>query len=499
VNNLSHPGRQLDEIDSDEEGDGGLSKIKSKAAKSEFDLSYRYHPSAPSHSIDNNLLPPPRPESVPVRVGVGLPIFGLNGAANGHHHDNYDEDDDEHEQTTWRNPRLHAVTGELDTDLLRIETVELADQVGLSGCAAYSPPLEPPHTANPILEDQTVPLNSHTFHTQPQPSPPAAPNPTEIFDKIQRRPPIPLLKPLPTKSFSRPAPAQPSSRSIAPTTGLLIARPKSAIKKPDSLSSRQVQPVTIQPASPSGQDRGVQRQDGVHPGSGRAPPPDERSQAAAELGQVTKVSKPSVASQQAPVQPNSGHRPLRLPPLPTKTGPMLDLNQLNEKLVASSKHVPAPAPATRSPAQIRLPPLPLGPTKPVKPTRPASSTTKKQPAVHPTSLPPRHNVNKRKWVTPYQLSLIDGKPPIWSMYRQELCESVEYYKSYQSGHYNSDNLTRGYLLDGFPSMRDAVSDGGRVIVSHGGGKSEDTEQGYQLKDNQTASGYRVKHLLNCKT
>jgi hypothetical protein len=118
VTNLSHAGPQHYEIDSDEEGDGGLSNIKSKAAKSEFDLSYRYHPAASSHSIDNTLLPPPRPEPVPVRVGVGLPILGLNGATNGHAHDDYDEDDDEHPHTSWRNRSFHAVAGELNTDLV---------------------------------------------------------------------------------------------------------------------------------------------------------------------------------------------------------------------------------------------------------------------------------------------------------------------------------------------------------------------------------------------
>jgi len=79
-----------------------------------------------------------------------------------------------------------------------------------------------------------------------------------------------------------------------------------------------------------------------------------------------------------------------------------------------------------------------------------------------------------------------------------VCEAVDYYRSYQGGHYVKGNLTRGYLLDGFPSMRDAVSSKGKVIVSHGGGKSKDTSEGYQLKEDQSANGSRVKALLNCK-
>ncbi|KAN0066288.1 hypothetical protein ACQY0O_000382 [Thecaphora frezii] len=82
-------------------------------------------------------------------------------------------------------------------------------------------------------------------------------------------------------------------------------------------------------------------------------------------------------------------------------------------------------------------------------------------------------------------------PFVWSETRQELCESLPYYRSYQSGSYVKggspskpttmrrdtdhdimrDAFVNGYLLGGWPSRRDTWSHGGRVIISHGGGKS----------------------------
>ena len=44
---------------------------------------------------------------------------------------------------------------------------------------------------------------------------------------------------------------------------------------------------------------------------------------------------------------------------------------------------------------------------------------------------------------PDQLGLIDDKPPIWSETRQELCETLPYFKSYQGGHYTQDGRIYG--------------------------------------------------------
>ncbi|CAO1638256.1 unnamed protein product [Sympodiomycopsis kandeliae] len=86
-------------------------------------------------------------------------------------------------------------------------------------------------------------------------------------------------------------------------------------------------------------------------------------------------------------------------------------------------------------------------------------------------------------------------PPVWAETRQELAESLPYYRAYQSGsytvgpytkdsdltqkvrressqrdsHFHKDFTPYAYLLGGHGSERDAWAHGGRVIVSHGGG------------------------------
>jgi hypothetical protein len=81
-----------------------------------------------------------------------------------------------------------------------------------------------------------------------------------------------------------------------------------------------------------------------------------------------------------------------------------------------------------------------------------------------------------------------GAPFAWAESRQELCESLPYYRAYHSGCYATsakftsaiqkhksdivrDCVPFGYLLAGFGSSRDVWKHGGRVIISHGGGKS----------------------------
>ncbi|EST09888.2 Alpha-ketoglutarate-dependent dioxygenase AlkB-like protein [Kalmanozyma brasiliensis GHG001] len=117
-------------------------------------------------------------------------------------------------------------------------------------------------------------------------------------------------------------------------------------------------------------------------------------------------------------------------------------------------------------------------------------------------------------------------PLIWSETRQELCESLPYYRAYQTGSYVTSNLGRppstlltkddrksailkdsipyGYLLAGWPSRRDAWAHGGRVIVSHGGGKSEVEDASpdslaapkASLKQDQSSSDNTIRALLH---
>ncbi|MBW0524539.1 hypothetical protein O181_064254 [Austropuccinia psidii MF-1] len=114
-------------------------------------------------------------------------------------------------------------------------------------------------------------------------------------------------------------------------------------------------------------------------------------------------------------------------------------------------------------------------------------------------------IEKCDWQWPTNLTKIGGNPPIYSENRQELCESLPYFRSYHGGHYISKGRTLGYLLDGSPAPRDVFADSGKVIISHGGGGSKliktqgDRNSSTRLTfiKSQERSSYRVKALLKC--
>ncbi|GAW02468.1 hypothetical protein LENED_004126 [Lentinula edodes] len=71
-------------------------------------------------------------------------------------------------------------------------------------------------------------------------------------------------------------------------------------------------------------------------------------------------------------------------------------------------------------------------------------------------------------------------PHIWAESRQEVCESFDWFRSYQGGVYFANNITKGYLLSGFPAKRDGFFHNGKLIISHGGGKAESKINLYAL-------------------
>ncbi|KAF9452750.1 hypothetical protein P691DRAFT_756135 [Macrolepiota fuliginosa MF-IS2] len=95
---------------------------------------------------------------------------------------------------------------------------------------------------------------------------------------------------------------------------------------------------------------------------------------------------------------------------------------------------------------------------------------------------------------------LPGYPPIWAQSRQEVCESFDWFRSYQGGVYHARNVARGYLLSAFSARRDVFRHGGRLIISHGGGKAQSvhTRQGQHITqeaDDQLAQDKSVRSLL----
>ncbi|GAA6045880.1 hypothetical protein NBRC10513_005284 [Rhodotorula toruloides] len=129
--------------------------------------------------------------------------------------------------------------------------------------------------------------------------------------------------------------------------------------------------------------------------------------------------------------------------------------------------------------------------------------------------------SRASWVEPEKnLTLTtDGRPPIWCEGRQELCETLNYFKAYQGGHYDSQERCLGYLLDGFGSANDVCTNKGKIVISHGGGcgevvpvtsapstlkatssstiKTSNASYIYRLKSSQTRDNLRLRALFNC--
>ncbi|KAJ3154442.1 hypothetical protein HDU89_008512 [Geranomyces variabilis] len=78
-----------------------------------------------------------------------------------------------------------------------------------------------------------------------------------------------------------------------------------------------------------------------------------------------------------------------------------------------------------------------------------------------------------------------GKPQAWCETRQELCEGLPYFRSFQSGLYKQDDLAKGYLIDGFCAERDVWN--GKVFISHGGGSQAAPKTGTGLKAKKSAT------------
>ncbi|KAI9802588.1 MAG: hypothetical protein M1833_001662 [Piccolia ochrophora] len=87
-----------------------------------------------------------------------------------------------------------------------------------------------------------------------------------------------------------------------------------------------------------------------------------------------------------------------------------------------------------------------------------------------------------------------GHPPVWAQYRQELCDTLPYYRAYESGCYVKDGLAYGFML-GKTTIERPYIDQDIVITRAGGGMM--TEDGIliQVKDH-SADEPMVSSFLN---
>ncbi|KAI0785683.1 hypothetical protein C8Q75DRAFT_828746 [Abortiporus biennis] len=99
---------------------------------------------------------------------------------------------------------------------------------------------------------------------------------------------------------------------------------------------------------------------------------------------------------------------------------------------------------------------------------------------------------------------LERYPLIWSESRQEICETLDWFRSYQGGVYFSKDIAKGYLLSAFSAERDIFHHGGRLVISHGGGKADSIhsingKSQFQEASDQTSNDKSVRSLLNTMT
>jgi alkylated DNA repair dioxygenase AlkB len=90
-----------------------------------------------------------------------------------------------------------------------------------------------------------------------------------------------------------------------------------------------------------------------------------------------------------------------------------------------------------------------------------------------------------------------GQPEVWAEGRQELCETLHYFRSYQSACYATGGYVRGFMFDKVAHARDYI-DSDVVISRAGGGLSKDKESGeMRSSQDQTDDTPIVQALKNC--
>jgi alkylated DNA repair dioxygenase AlkB len=89
-----------------------------------------------------------------------------------------------------------------------------------------------------------------------------------------------------------------------------------------------------------------------------------------------------------------------------------------------------------------------------------------------------------------------GQPEVWADGRQELCETLHYYRAYQSACYSTGGFVRGFMFDKVAHSRDYMDD--NVVISRaGGGLMKDMESGEMKSKKDQSEDSAALGLRNC--
>ncbi|KAF1836355.1 hypothetical protein BDW02DRAFT_646175 [Decorospora gaudefroyi] len=89
-----------------------------------------------------------------------------------------------------------------------------------------------------------------------------------------------------------------------------------------------------------------------------------------------------------------------------------------------------------------------------------------------------------------------GQPEVWADGRQELCETLHYFRAYQSASYSTGGFVRGFMFDKVAHHRDYI-DSNVVISRAGGGLTKDKDSGEMRMGRDQAEDAVSQALKNC--
>lgn len=89
-----------------------------------------------------------------------------------------------------------------------------------------------------------------------------------------------------------------------------------------------------------------------------------------------------------------------------------------------------------------------------------------------------------------------GQPEVWADGRQELCETLHYYRAYQGACYSTGGFVRGFMFDKVAHIRD-YTDSNVVISRAGGGLIKDKDFGEMRSGRDQVEDIVAHNLRNC--